>query len=357
MIDGKLLIYSIMIVAVTFYLIKYFITIAPKLGLVDIPNERSSHKRVTPRGAGVVIGFVFFISIFLIDTSFALEHLNALVAIFIVYLCGIIDDQKGLSSKVKFLFIIVSSIIISLDGYVISSIGTFLGHDIELSFLAIPFTIFAVVGLTNGLNLTDGLDGLAGGISAVILTTILIVGIQNDDKTLIIIPTIVLSILAGFLLLNWNPAKVFMGDSGSLFLGFTISFLAIKALSYVTPTAALFLVAIPVLDTMIVIRRRLQRGKSPFSADKNHMHHILYKMKRNVKFTVSTIIMIQGVFALIFLQITNSSDILNVILFLLLYLIFFNLFDPRTRRRHKKKKKKEELKEVTYVELLKRENA
>lgn len=156
--------------------------------------------------------------------------------------------------------------------------------------------------------------------------------------------------------LNWNPAKVFMGDTGSLFLGFIIAFLSIKALNYITPTSILFLAAIPIIDTMVVFRRRLQRKISPFTADKNHMHHILYNAKRNIKFTVGTLIMMQAAFSLIFLQVINSNDILNIILFVLLYLIFFNLFDPRARRRHDKdKKKKKKKSETTYLELLKRE--
>ena len=178
------------------------------------------------------------------------------------------------------------------------------------------------------------------GVSSIILSALLIIGILNDDQILIVMPTFLLAIIFGFLLLNWNPAQVFMGDSGSLFLGFIISFLSFKALDYVTPSSILFLAAIPILDTMVVIRRRLQRKKSPFVADKNHIHHILYNMKRNKSFTVNTIIMIQSAFALIFLQVLDADDILNIILFLVLYLIFFNLFDPRGRKRHDKKKKK-----------------
>ena len=319
---------------------------------MDIPNERSSHVNITPRGAGVVTGIMFFLSMIYFQQELFLELSYPMTALLIVFLCGIIDDIKPLGSKKKFIFIIIGALIISYDGYVIDHIGNYLGKDLYLGYLAIPFTVFAIVGFTNALNLTDGLDGLAGGISLVIFLTLFVIGIMNNDKILTTIPLFMISILVAFLFLNWNPAKIFMGDSGSLFFGFLISFLAIHALDYISPTAVLFLAAIPVLDTLIVFRRRIQRGKSPFEADKNHMHHILQKTKRDVKFTVSTLIMIQAAFCLIFLQILDSKDSLNIILFYILYLIFFNLFDPRVRPRRKKKKKKR--KNDKYMKLLMR---
>ena len=356
--DLKIISYCVLLVVASFYAIKYFISIAPKIGLVDIPNGRSSHKSPTPRGAGLVIGLLFFLGMFIFQTKLSFELVFPMLALFIVFLCGVIDDLKNLSSKIKFLFIIIATLILIYDGYIVTFVGTFLGQDINLGYLAIPFTIFAMAGFTNALNLIDGLDGLAGGISSIILFTLLIIGVVNNDTTLIVIPSFLISILIGFLLLNWNPAQVFMGDSGSLFLGFIIAFLSFDALQYITPTSVLFLAAIPILDTMVVFRRRVQRGKSPFSADKNHMHHILYNMKRNKSFTVNTLIMMQGAFCLIFLQIINSEDLLNLILFGILYLIFFNLFDPRARKRHNKKKKKKISKEeVTYLDILKRKES
>ena len=352
---NSILIYCFIIVFFTYYLNKYFISIAPKIGLVDIPNHRSSHKKATPRGAGIVIGIMFFFSMFFFKIELALQNIYPMIAFLIILICGIIDDLKEITSKTKFLFTIFASLFLVYDNHAIDYLGNYLGNDFYLGYLSIPFTIFAIVGFTNALNVIDGLDGLAAGVSSIILTTLLILGFVNGDEVLIIIPSFLLAILIGFLLLNWYPAKVFMGDSGSLLLGLIISFLTIRALEYVTPTAVLFLAALPILDIMVVFRRRLQRGKSPFKADKNHMHHILQNTKRNVKFTVTTLIMIQIAFCLIFLQVLDSIDILNIVLFIVLYLIFFNLFDPRSRRRHEKKKKKKSKERTTYIELLKRE--
>lgn len=354
----ELITYCIIIFIVTFFSITIFIKFSKKLGLIDIPNERSSHKKPTPRGAGIVIGFIFLLSILFFETDLTLELLYPIIAFLFIYICGIVDDIKGLNSKIKFLFIILATLILIYDGYTINYIGEYFGFSFHLGFLTIPFTIFAVAGFTNGLNLTDGLDGLAGGISSIILLTLLILGILHNDKLLIIMPSFMLSTLTAFLLFNWHPAKVFMGDSGSLFLGFLIAFLSIQALNYITPTSILFLAAIPILDTMIVSKRRIQRKKSPFSADKNHMHHVLYNVKRNIKFTVNTLILMQAAFCLIFLQVLNSKNILNLILFFILFLIFFNLFDPRARRRHRKSKKKNLNKEEqTYLNINKRENS
>lgn len=338
--DIKIIIYSLVLILATFFAIRYFISITPKIGLLDIPNGRSSHKKPTPRGAGIVIGLMFFLSMFIFKFELAIEIIYPMIALFIVFICGVVDDLKNISSKVKFFFVIIATLILTYDNYIVDYIGKYFGNEIYLGLLAIPFTVFTIVGFTNALNLIDGLDGLAGGISSIILSTLLIIGIVNEDTILITIPAFLIAILIGFLLLNWNPAQVFMGDSGSLFLGFTIAFLSFQALQYITPTSILFLAAIPILDTMVVIRRRIQRGSSPFTADKNHMHHILYKMKRNIPFTVNTLILMQGAFCLIFLQIINSDDLLNIILFAVLFLIFFNLFDPRGRKRHDKRKKK-----------------
>ena len=137
-----------------------------------------------------------------------------------------------------------------------------------------------------------------------------------------------------------------MGDSGSLTLGFVISILAVKATQYIAPTAVLFMLAIPVLDTFVVMTRRIQRGRSPFSADKNHMHHVLYNRYEDVKFTVIIIVYIQIAFTMIGYQLRDADDFLSVILFGILFFIFLNLLDQRKKRRKKEKKRKSFLEKI-----------
>jgi len=170
------------------------------------------------------------------------------------------------------------------------------------------------------------------------LSGLLYIGVQQGDSILIYIPIFLISLLLSFLWFNWSPAKVFMGDSGSLFLGFTIALLSIYSLKYINPSSILFLAAIPMLDTLMVMRRRKQRGQSLFIADKNHLHHILLGIKKDKQYTVYTLIKLQILFTLIFVQVYNKSDFINLILFALLFLIFFNLFDPRMAYRKKEKK-------------------
>jgi len=336
----ELLLPIFIIFTTTFILLKIFIKYSSALGLVDEPNERSSHTNAIPRGAGIVFGFVFLVSVFL----FSYLHLGDLtyfytfLSFIIVYITGIYDDIRGITSKKKFIFIILAALIAYFDGFQILSLGSYFGVEFTLGYLSIPFTIFAIVGFTNAVNLTDGLDGLAGSISILMLLALMFIGIHHNDNILIYLPIFLASTLLAFLVLNWHPAKIFMGDSGSLFLGFTIALLSIYALKYINPVSILFLAAVPILDTLIVMRRRRQRNQSLFLADKNHLHHILLSVKKDHLFTVLTLLKIQLVFTLIFIQVYDKSNFINLILFMMSFMVFFKLFDPRATYRRKEKK-------------------
>ncbi len=329
---------------ITFVSIYFLIHYSEKLGLVDIPNERSMHKKVTPRGAGIA----FVLSVFLVVLLFGFEQFKTYyyiyLAIAMVFIAGAWDDLKNISPKIKFLFIFLSSLLLYINDFAIYSLGTYFGYEILLpSWLVFPFTFFAIAGYTNALNLMDGLDGLAASISIVIFVTFLSIGIENQDKLLISLSSFFTIALVAFLLFNWHPAKVFMGDSGSLALGMVISILAIKALHYITPVSVLFIVAIPVLDTFIVITRRIQRHGSPFKADKNHMHHFLYNVKGDVRYTVIILVLMQIVFSIIGYQLNPSNEFLSLILFMIFFYLYLNLFDQRLKRRKHQEEKKEEI--------------
>lgn len=330
-----LFLYCLLVVIVTYFLTKKFITVAPKLSLIDIPNERSSHKEVTPRGAGIVFGIVFIFGIVIYDLQNISSTIFILLSILAVFIGGVLDDIYTLTSKKKLLFITIASICIYFYGFQITTLGNFFGYEITLGLFSLPFTLFAIIAFTNAVNLSDGLDGLAASISVIILSALLVIGLINNDQMLIVWPAILISTLISFLALNWHPAKVFMGDSGSLLLGFIIAILSIKALEYVNPISIFFLAAVPILDTLVVFRRRRQRGKSPFEADKNHLHHILNNVKQNKAFTVRMLILMQLTFSTLFLQLHKQDDAVNLLTFFLLFLVFFDLFDPRAKRRAK----------------------
>lgn len=354
-----LLIKSAILFVITYVLIKLFINKAERLGLVDIPNERSSHKKPIPRGAGIIFGIMFLFGFVNFHWTYPHDHsfgMLTILSVLVVYFAGVYDDLKDIHSNKKFLFIIAAALMAYFDGFVIDSLGIFFGYELSLGLFALPFTIFAIVGFTNAVNLTDGLDGLAASLSIIILATISYIGYVYNDIVLLCVPVLLIAPLLAFLSFNWNPAKVFMGDSGSLFLGFIISLLAIKSLAYVNPVAIFFLAGIPILDTFNVMRRRKQRGQSMFSADKNHLHHIILKYKGDKLYSVKLMIMMQIALSMIFLQVSQKSDLLNLILFVILFLIFFNFFDPRARYRPKKKKKKKtkNQNEASYLDLLQR---
>ncbi len=329
----------------TSVLILILIKLAPKLKLIDIQNHRSVHTKIVPRGAGIAIILSLFISDILFQDFLLFERFSIYLTVGMILLIGILDDRHDTKPKIKFAVIFIAVLILYFDGISITTLGRFFGFDFELYWMALPFTFFAVAGFTNALNLVDGLDGLAGGVSIVILTTLSIIGFTYNDPFIYSLSlTLIASILA-FMLFNWNPAKIFMGDSGSLTIGFIIAILSIKALPYIQPTSVLFIAAIPIMDTLIVMVRRLRNGKSPFSPDKLHIHHLLLKFfNGNVKKTTLLLIMMQTLYSMIGLSFSDYEYQRYIfILFTLNTLIFYILFSGMIARqerfsRHRKKK-------------------
>jgi UDP-GlcNAc:undecaprenyl-phosphate GlcNAc-1-phosphate transferase len=327
-------------------LIKY----ADRLGFVDIPNDRSSHQQAMPRSAGIGFVLAVILSFFVMDFSFFMEYIHVFIALGIMLFAGILDDKFNISPKVKFSFILVATLLLCFNDIYISSLGECFGYELTLPLLlAFPFTFFAVAGFTNALNLVDGLDGLAGSIALVMFGAFFAIGWINQDTLMINLSAAFMSTLVAFLFFNWFPAKIFMGDSGSLTLGFAIALLSILSLKYVTPSAVLFLIGLPLYDTFIVMRRRMQRGKSPFSADKNHLHHLLYNIKLDVKFTITMFIYMQIVFSIIGFQMRDANNTLTLVLFVLFFYIFLNLFDQRLRYRKKKDKNRKFKKLLKHI--------
>ena len=327
----------ISIALLTFVMILLLIRYAPKLGLVDRPNERSMHQKITPRGAGIAFVASIYISLLLFDPQYLKKYDYIYIAIALVWIGGIWDDIKSISPKMKFVFIFIASVILFREEYAIFDLGTYFGYHLMLPhWIAYIFTFFAIAGYTNALNLMDGLDGLAGSVSLVMLATFLAIGIQYNDELLITLSAFFIIALIIFLAFNWHPAKIFMGDSGSLTLGFVIALLTIRVSHYISPAAVLFIIALPLLDTFIVMTRRKQRHRSLFEADKNHMHHLLYKVKQDVPFSTMMLVMMQVIFSIIGFQMQHSNDLLTILLFMLLFYVYLNLFDERLKVRKKK---------------------
>lgn len=316
-------------------LVKYY---APKLGLLDIPNDRSTHASHTPRGAG--IGFYLAVAIILPVFHFDIILNNSwtFLAILFIFVIGVLDDHHDASPNTKFIVLIVSSILLSLDGVIIDDLGVFFGVQLTLGWLAIPFTVFAIAGFTNALNLIDGLDGLAATISIVILGTFFTVGYLNDDSFMMIVSMAFIASLLAFLVFNWHPASIFMGDSGSLTLGFVISVLAVKSLAYLPTVSILFITAIPILDTLIVMVRRKLNGRSAFSADRCHLHHILrHFFAEDTKRTVLVLGILQMIYSLTGLQLDKDMDEGYLLILFGLNIVLLYLFLGAMIKRQKRK--------------------
>jgi len=316
------------------YLVKHY---APKLGLMDIPNDRSSHCSIIPRGAGIgfYLAVALILPIFYFDLM--LSHIWSIVAILFVFIVGMLDDHHDTSPNAKFIVIIISTIFLSFDGLIIDNMGTFFGVPITLGWFAIPFTIFAVVGFTNALNLIDGLDGLAATISIVILGTFMTIGYQHHDVFMILLSGSFLFSILAFLIFNWYPASIFMGDSGSLALGFVISLLAIKSLSYISTISILFIAAIPILDTVIVMVRRKIRGRSVFCADRCHLHHILrHFFAEDTPKTVLFLAILQLIYSMTALQLDKDMDEGYLLVLFILNIVMLYLFLEAMIKRQKR---------------------
>ncbi len=307
---------------------------AYQIGLMDIPNERSMHHKAVPRGAGIFFVLSIYIVLLLFDFEYFKTYYYIYLSIAIVFSVGVWDDLKSISPKTKFIFIFFATLLLYVNDFAVYSLGTYFGYEFVLpSWLVLPFTFFAIAGYTNALNLMDGLDGLAASISMVMFITFFAIGYEHHDTLLTTLSSFFIITLIPFLFFNWNPAKVFMGDSGSLSLGMAIVILTIQAVEYITPASVLFIIAMPLLDTFIVMTRRIQRHISPFKADKNHMHHFLFKVKEDVRYTVIIFTLMQIVFSIIGYQVREENNLLSLMLFLLLFYLFLNLFDQRIKLR------------------------
>jgi UDP-GlcNAc:undecaprenyl-phosphate GlcNAc-1-phosphate transferase len=300
---------------------------ASRFGLVDIPNERSSHKETIARGAGIGFSAALLIIFTLFHFDIAFTYKWSLLAILLVFIIGVLDDRHDTSPNTKFIVIFIGTFLLSLDGIIINDLGTYWGEELSLGWLALPFTMFAVSGFTNALNLIDGLDGLSATVSIVILSVYAMVGYQYHDTFIFLFSTLLIVSLLAFLLYNWHPATIFMGDSGSLTLGFIISVIAIKSLAYMPTVSVLFVAALPILDTLVVMIRRKRAGKSVFTPDRCHIHHILlHYFKGDIRKTVLLLAMIQLIYSAIGMQMDKQMDEGLLLILFLVNVVLLYLF-------------------------------
>lgn len=323
--------------AFSYLLTPYAKDLAYKIGAIDIPKDhRRVHKKPVPRLGGLAIYFSFIITaimttIFSGGVKFNNQFKGILLGVTIIVVTGIIDDVKQISAKYKLAGQILAAAIAIYSGVTIDFIKfPFANTESGFVFLRVfktPMTIFWIVGITNTVNLIDGLDGLAAGVSAIASLSLAAVAYNVGQYNVAILLAILAGSAAGFLPYNFNPAEIFMGDTGSLTIGYLLATISVEG---VIKSAATIAVAVPVLalgipifDTTFAIVRRLSNGKSIMEADKGHLHHRLLDYGLSQKQTVVILYIISlmlGGTAVVISDIAKTSAYFIIILTLTIIL-------------------------------------
>ena len=318
--------------------------IAMHIGAIDIPDKRKVHKKPMPRlgGLGIYVGFLLGYMIFGEQTTM----MNSiLIGSFVLLITGIIDDIKPLKAKHKLIGQIVAALIVVFYGGILLKDISFFGCDISFTWSGYPITMIFIQGCINCMNLIDGLDGLAGGISSIFFLTIGIIAcMQGRTGLTVVITFIMLGSTLGFLVHNFNPAKIFMGDGGSMFLGFIISVITLLGFKSIITSSIIIplcILIVPILDTTCAIIRRKLKGESISAPDKSHFHHQLLRRNFGVKGTVLFIYLITALFSvasIIWLLIDHKAGYTIYAILMLLLMIFVIKTDILVE--HKKRGKK-----------------
>lgn len=296
--------------------------LAFKIGAIDKPNQRKVHERIMPRLGGLAIYIGFLVGFILTQPeSETVSMTTILIGSFIIIVVGILDDMYELSAKWKLIGQIVAAAVVIYGGVQVEFINLPFDAQLSLGIFSIPLTFLWIVGITNAINLIDGLDGLAAGVSSIVLLTITTLAFLDGNVFVMALGTILLGSTLGFLYHNFNPAKIFMGDTGALFLGYMISVISLLGFKNVTAFSLIIpaiILAVPISDTFFAIIRRLV-NKQPLSApDKSHLHHCLLRLGYSHRKTVLIIYAISAFFALGAVMLTLSTLLVAMVILLIL---------------------------------------
>jgi UDP-GlcNAc:undecaprenyl-phosphate GlcNAc-1-phosphate transferase len=258
--------------------------LALRTGFVDQPVARSMHTEPKPYLGGLAIFVSFMVAVLAGGGLKDPKVFGILLGGAMIVLLGVVDDRLRLSPKVKLLGQIVAAAMlvyvfdVKID-YIFSPLGN---RYVEFGLFAGPLTIFWIVAFTNVVNLIDGLDGLAAGICSIASLTLLLVSMKQNLPGAIVLTAALAGAAIGFLRYNFNPAKIFMGDAGAMFLGYTLAAVSVHGVLKTTATIGLIVpvlaLALPIFDTAFAIVRRLATGRSIGEADRDHLHHRLLRL-------------------------------------------------------------------------------
>lgn len=321
---------TIITIVITTFLVSSTLTpfikdIAIHIGALDKPNKRKVHKKAMPRLGGLAIYFGFILG-YMFFSKQSIQMNAILIGSFLIVLTGVIDDIKPLKPSTKFIGQILSALTIAFyGGITLNSVSAF-GINISFGIFTYPITIFFILAIINSINFIDGLDGLASGISSIFFLTIGIIAvILNKSNGLdSALSFIMLGSTLGFLLHNFNPAKIFLGDTGSMFLGFMISVISLLGFKNVTLTSFIIpvlILGVPILDTVFAIIRRMIKGEAVYKPDKEHLHHQLLQLKFSHRNTVLIMYLINILFAIASIIYILKDPLLGKIIYVIILAI------------------------------------
>lgn len=285
------------VLIVTPFVIKF----AFKIGAVDSPNKRKVHQKIMPRLGGLAIFIGVVTGYYFSDLQNA-PLTGITIGALIIIITGILDDKYQLKAKYKLLGQITAALIVAKTGLLIDLLNIPFVGEFDLTFpIAFPLTVLWIIAITNAINLIDGLDGLAAGVSSIVIATIAIMAGINGNVMILTLSLVVLGSTVGFLFYNFHPAKIFMGDTGSLFLGYSIAIISLlgvyKSVTLFSFVVPLIILGVPVFDTTFAIIRRLVNKKPISAPDKGHLHHRLLSIGLTHRKTVITIYLLSILFS------------------------------------------------------------
>lgn len=292
------------------------------IGAIDVPKDsRRMHKTPIPRLGGLAIFFGFLIAVicFVVLTP---EIIGIVAGSVIIVVMGAFDDTKPMKASVKLLIQIVAALIVALAGVrieIFTNPVLFLENDyLILGKLSIPLTVIWIVAITNAVNLIDGLDGLAAGVASISSICILVIALMVSESNIAILVACLTGACIGFLPYNFNPASIFMGDSGSNFLGFLLACISIegffKGYAVISFAVPLLLLALPIFDTSVAILRRIKNKKPVMAPDRGHLHHKLVDMGFSTKQAVLILYSISAVLGLAAIILTGFGALRAILL-------------------------------------------
>ena len=318
------------------------ILLAKKTGAMDAPNARKVHKKPIPRIGGLAIYAGFLASIIFVAAKFGLdkemirETIGLTLSGSLIVTVGLVDDYKNLPAKVKLLGQICAAALLVIGfnvriDFVTDPFGDYFYFDnFPIPYLATIVTMFWLVGLTNTVNLIDGLDGLAAGVASIASFTILLIALEQNLILVAIMTAALAGAAVGFLKYNFHPAQIFMGDTGSMFLGFMLAGIsvtgAVKSVATIALIVPIFALGLPILDTTFAIVRRVRGGVPIFKPDKGHLHHRLLGVGFTQCQAVLLMYVISALFGLSAIALTAvSCQIAVLILFVVLAAIIYGV--------------------------------